>query len=92
MAPRQNKLPKQTLETRTTSLDVAAFLLVRGFAICDVKLGRSAATFAFKDPNLNGAAAAKNFYNGTQVPPNAYADAQKRVRDLMWEAKRRRVL
>jgi hypothetical protein len=83
MAPR---LPTQTLKTRTTSLDVAALLLVRGFEICDVKLGGSAATFAFKDPNLNGATAAKNFYNGTQVPPNAYANAQKRPRDLIWEA------
>jgi uncharacterized protein DUF5659 len=82
--------PPQTSETRTTRLDVAAFLLVRGFEISDVNLDGSTATFAFKDSNLNGDAAVKDFYNGAQVPANEYADAQKRVRDLMWEAKRRR--
>jgi hypothetical protein len=83
-------IPPQTSETRTTRLDVAAFLLVRGFEISDVKLDGSTATFAFKDPNLSGDAAVKDFYNGAEVPANEYADAQKRVRDLMWEAKRRR--
>jgi hypothetical protein len=63
-------------------------LLVRGFEISDVKLNGSTAAFAFKDPNLNGDAAIKDFYNSAQVPANEYADAQKRVRDLMWELKR----
>jgi Domain of unknown function (DUF5659) len=79
----------QSRVTTTTRLDVAAYLLVRGVEISDVKLNGSTATFAFKDPNLNGDAAIKDFYNGAQVPANEYADAQKRVRDLMWEAKRR---
>jgi len=82
-------IPTQTSETRTTRLDVAAFLVVRGFEISDVKLESSTAMFAFKDPKLTGDAAIKEFYNGGQVPANEYADAQKRVRDLMWEAKRR---
>lgn len=74
----------------TTRLDVAAFLLVRGFAISEVNLDGSTATFAFGDPKRIADATAKDFYNGAQVPANEYADAQKRVRDLMWEAKRRR--
>ncbi len=89
MKPAVRSIPPQTSETRTTRLDVAAFLLVRGFEISDVKLDGSTATFAFKDPKLNGDAAVRDFYNGAQVPANEYADAQKRVRDLMWEAKRR---
>ena len=53
-----------------------------------MKLDGPTATFAFKDPDFNGDAAIKAFYNSAQVPANEYADAQKRVRDLMWEAKR----
>ncbi len=74
----------------TTRLDVAAFLLVRGFAISEVRFDVSTATFTFGDPKMSADAAVRDFYNGAQVPANEYADAQKRVRDLMWEAKRRR--
>jgi len=81
--------PPQVPQVRTTRLDVAAYLLVRGFEISDVKLEGPTATFAFKDPDLHGDAAVRDFYNSAQVPANEYADAQKRVRDLMWEAKRR---
>jgi hypothetical protein len=31
----------------------------------------------------------REFYNGGQVAASEYAGAQKQVRDLMWEAKRR---
>lgn len=82
----------QTPDSRqfsTTRLDVAAFLLVRGFAVTEVNLDGSTASFAFEDPKRSADSAAKDFYNGGQVPANEYADAQKRVRDLMWEAKRR---
>jgi hypothetical protein len=46
-------VPPQTPQSHpaTTRLDVAAYLLVRGFEISDVKLSGSTATFAFKDPN-----------------------------------------
>ena len=81
--------PAQAPQARTTRLDVAAYLLVRGFEISDVKLEGPTATFAFKDPKLTGDAAIRDFYNSAQVPANEFADAQKRVRDLMWEAKRR---
>jgi len=79
----------QCQQARTTRLDVAAFLLLRGFAIQDVRFDASTATFNFKDPNLEGEEVIKDFYNGATVPANEYADAQKRVRDLLWEAKRR---
>lgn len=81
--------PSQTPQTRTTRLDVAAFLLVRRFEIAQVQFENGTATFTFNDPEGKGDAVAKSFYNGAQVPANEYADAQKRVRDLMWEAKRR---
>jgi hypothetical protein len=84
-APTQERVAHQF---STTRLDVAAFLLVRGFAISEVKFDGSTASFAFGDPGRSADAVVKDFYNGAQVPANEYADAQKRVRDLMWEAKR----
>ena len=88
--PAVRNTPQQVPQVRTTRLDVAAYLLVRGFEISDVRLDGPTATFAFENPDLNGDTAIKDFYNGAQVPANEFADAQKRVRDLMWEAKRRR--
>jgi Domain of unknown function (DUF5659) len=88
--PTIRNTPATISQSRTTRLDVAAYLLVRGFEISDVKLNGPTATFAFQDPALSGDAAIKDFYNGAQAPANEYADAQKRVRDLMWEAKRQR--
>jgi fructose 1,6-bisphosphatase len=82
-------IPPQVSQVCTTRLDVAAYLLVRGFEISDVKLEGPTATFAFKDPDLDGDAAIRDFYNSAQVPANEYADSQKRVRDLLWESKRR---
>jgi hypothetical protein len=87
--PAVRSVPPQTPQVSTTRLDVAAYLLVCNFEITDVKLEGTTATFAFKDPDLNGDAVVRAFYNGGQAPAKEYADCQKRVRDLMWEAKRR---
>ena len=72
----------------TTRLDVAAFLLVRGFEVSNVEFENPTATFHFGDPGNRANAVIKDFYNGGQVSASEYAGAQKRVRDLMWEAKR----
>jgi Domain of unknown function (DUF5659) len=81
--------PPQLPQTRTTRLDVAAFLLVRQFQIARVEFAANAATFVFEDPEQRADATIREFYNGGQVSASEYADAQKRTRDLMWEAKRR---
>ena len=86
-APRTT--PTQTPQTRTTRLDVAAFLLVRGFGIAQVELENGTATFIFDDPDGKGESVAREFYNNAQVSASEYAGAQKRARDLLWEAKRR---
>jgi Domain of unknown function (DUF5659) len=82
-------LPPQISESRTTRLDVAAFLLVRGFQISHVEFVVTTATFVFEDSEQRAEATIREFYNGGQVVASEYADAQKRIRDLMWEAKRR---
>ena len=78
----------QLPQSRTTRLDVAAFLLVRGFQIALVDLAGGTATFTFNDPEQRAESVVREFYNGGQVAANEYAAAQKRTRDLMWEAKR----
>lgn len=82
-------LPPQIPQSRTTRLDVAAFLLVRQFQIARVEFEANAATFVFEDPERRADATIREFYNGGQVVASEYAGAQKRTRDLMWEAKRR---
>ncbi len=76
-------------QSRTTRLDVAAFLLVRGFQIARVEFEGNTATFVFEDPERRADVTLREFYNSGQVAAAEYADAQKRTRDLMWEAKRR---
>lgn len=75
--------------TTTSRLDIAAFLLARDFKIARVEMEGITARFVFADPNRTGEAVQQEFYNGALVPANAYADAAKRIRDLLWEAKRR---
>jgi hypothetical protein len=82
-------LPPQIPQSRTTRLDVAAFLLVLGFQIARVDLEGVTAAFTFNDPDKRADSAMREFYNGGQVAASEYPGAQKRVRDLMWEAKRR---
>jgi Domain of unknown function (DUF5659) len=80
--------PPQLPQSRTTRLDVAAFFIVRGFQFARVELDGATATFVFEDPDRRADSVTREFYNGGQVAASEYAGAQKRVRDLMWEAKR----
>jgi hypothetical protein len=82
-------VPPQIPQVRTTRLDVAAFLLVQGFQIARVDFEGTTAIFIFDDPRSQGEAVTREFYNGAQVVASEYADSQKRIRDLLWEAKRR---
>ena len=80
--------PPQIPQSRTTRLDVAAFLIVRGFQIARVDLDGATAIFIFNDSEQRAEATMREFYNGGLVSASEYAAAQKRTRDLMWEAKR----
>jgi hypothetical protein len=78
--------PLKTIQT--TRLDVAAYLIVRGFEISHVETGDSAVSFLFENAGGKGEQTMLEFYRGAIVAANKYADAQRRVRDLMWEARR----
>jgi Domain of unknown function (DUF5659) len=81
-------IPPQLPQCRTSNLDVAAFLIVRGFQIARVDLNGAMATFVFDDPDRRADSVIREFHNGGQVAASAYAAALKRTRDLMWEARR----
>jgi hypothetical protein len=87
--PTDRRAPPPPPQSRTTRLDVAAFLLCRGFQIALVDLQGSTATFIFDDPEQRAESTMREFYNGGQVTASEYAAAQKQTRDLMWAAKRR---
>lgn len=79
--------PNQVI--RTTRLDVAAFLLARGLKLIRVEGPNSAVTFIFQDSTENSSDLTLEFYRGATVVAKLYADAQKRIRDLLWEQRRR---
>jgi len=81
--------PPQLPQVRTTRLDVAAFLIIRGFQIARVDFEGAIASFVFHDPSGRADSVVCEFYNGGQVAAAEYAAAEKRTRDLLWEAKRR---
>lgn len=83
------QIPSEVSTVLTSRLDVAAFLLVKAFSVARVDVKQSTVTFTFHDPTGNGESEMLEFYRGAQVRANEFADAQKRIRDLMWEAKRR---
>lgn len=72
----------------TAHLDVAAFLLVRGYRVERTDCDGGTIVFVFCDPVGNGSAAISEFYKGALVGASEYASAQKRCRDLMWERRR----
>ena len=72
----------------TAHLDVAAFLLVRGYQIERTDWDGGTIIFVFRDPAGNGKAAISEFYKDALVGASEYASAQKRCRDLMWERRR----
>ena len=84
-----DRVPPQLPQSRTSRLDVAAFLLCKGFQIALVDLVGSTATFIFDDPEKRADSVMREFYNGGQVAASEYAASAKRVRDLLWEEKRR---
>jgi hypothetical protein len=60
---------------KTTRLDVAAFLLVRGFQILLVDLSGNTATFIFEDPAARADSVVREFYNNGQVSTHRAAVA-----------------
>jgi len=58
-----HRLPPQEPQTRTSRLDVAAFLLCKGFQISLVELQGSTATVVFDDPEKRADSVMREFYN-----------------------------
>ncbi len=73
----------------TESADVAAFLVVRRFQLLRGVCGANdMVSFIFED---DGAAeqAVTEFYSGGQVPAHEFAGAARRIKDLIWNFRKR---
>jgi hypothetical protein len=85
----RSETSRSTNHIRTTRLDVAAFLLVQGLELLHVEGSNSTVTFVFCTSTDVSADPTLDFYRGATVVAKLYADAQKRIRDLLWEQRRR---
>ena len=87
--PNRPETSQSTNHIRTTRLDVAAFLLARGLGLVHVEGSNSTVTFVFSASTDISPDPILDFYRGATVVAKLYADAQKRIRDLLWEQRRR---
>ncbi len=72
----------------TDRLDVAAFLLLRGFEPVSVEGSTRNITFVFADRNGLAQAERESYFTGAQVVAVEFVRAQRRVKDMLWNQRR----
>jgi hypothetical protein len=72
----------------TDRLDVAAFLLLRGFEPVSVEGSTRNITFVFSDRNGLAEAERESYFTGAQVVAVEFIRAQRRIKDLLWNKRR----
>ena len=73
----------------TCRLDLVAYLLVEGFSLHSVSPRVAMVSFFFNDAEGQAEEAQLHFQSGAKVSANTYSDAIRRVRELVFDAKRR---
>jgi hypothetical protein len=73
----------------TCRLDLVAYLIVEGFSLHSVSPRVAMVSFFFNDAEGQAEAAQLRFQSGAKVSANTYSDAIRRVRELVFDAKRR---
>ncbi len=84
------KEPETKYEYSTKNVDIAAFLIVRGFRLLRGVCGEDDKISFFFEDNAAAEQVASEFYSGGQVPAREFADAARRIKDLVWEFRRKR--
>ncbi len=75
----------------TKNVDIAAFLIVRGFRFLKgISDEKDMISFIFEDDHGTAEQTVSEFYSGGQVPASEFADAARRIKDLVWEFRRKR--
>ena len=75
-------------EIAISNLDLAAFLLVRGFTIDRLDQNGKTIIFIFSDPQNTGKQVIAEYYKNAPVPVKGYNAALRECRDLMFDLKR----
>jgi hypothetical protein len=75
-------------EIAISNLDLAAFLLVRGFTIDRLDQNGKTIIFVFADPENIGTKVIAEYYKNTPVPVKSYNAALRECRDMMFDLKR----
>jgi hypothetical protein len=75
-------------EISISNLDIAAFLVIRGFVIDRLEQNGPTIIFVFSDPDSMGKRVIAEFYRDPTVPIHSFTTALRLCRDRMWELKR----
>jgi hypothetical protein len=75
-------------EIAISNLDLAAFLLVRGFMIDRLDQNGKTIVFIFNDPKNIGKQIIAEYYKNALVPVKSFNAALRECRDLMFDLKR----
>ena len=75
-------------EIGISNLDLAAFLLVRGFTIDRLDQNGKTIIFVFSDPQSIGTRVIAEYYKNAPVPVKSYNAALRECRDMMFDLKR----
>lgn len=75
-------------EINISNLDIAAFLVTRGFEISRLEQNGVTVIFVFADPESMGKRVIAEFYRDPMVPINSFTTALRLCRDRMWQLKR----
>lgn len=89
MSETHSHSPASGVVFETCRLDLVAYLLVEGFSLRSVTPRIGKVSFFFNDSEGGAEAAQLSFQSGAKVSANTYADASRRVRELVWDSKRR---
>jgi len=73
----------------TNDLDIAAYLLANSYRIVKLEGKGSNITFVFDDSEGRVDDTVLRFYSGEKIAASTFADCQRRVRDIMWQRRRR---
>src|ERR1700730_19363085 len=77
-------------ELSISNLDIAAFLVTRGFTIDRLELNGVTVIFVFPDPEGTGKQVLAEFYRDVTVPIHSFTTALRLCRDRMWQMKRQK--
>lgn len=75
-------------EISVSNINLASFLLIRGFQLDRLDQNGPTVIFVFSDPQGIGKQTISEYYTDPPVPVKSFVDAMRQCRDRMFEIKR----